>query len=495
MSNTLSNFEHFPEEDENIERNASPLPLERNEKKAKRKGVQLPPTWKPTDEATKGVLKNRAATEGTHIIKGVRFNVPDKAESISHHTLPQSQENINASAERFSQESVVSSRQRSQSAPVTGKEGKKEVEEVKEKEFTDKEQKGDFQKLGDFLLKAGNKKIPLEEVKNIAFIFPKIISAINNNYTYFIHTNNKKYDLRQLVREFLKNEQLKDAIAIHKLPQEMQNSKLLASTLASPMLSMVNENLKYRTMAKHMRSWDPLPESRIYITLNNSFKELIEKKPYDGNAMFEFIKKLPNIVEQSKRIMDLENRSFGTIAFNVSYNNREEIDKILNNIIETENIFIKDVNKLLDELNTGSITNDDERKKIISYLLNVKTASTFFTGMFQNPKDKNSITTQLLAQYYNAYSPKNMKKYLEPFFIITHNYEVLKKNLNKMIKKDFYKNILIKISQRPLFHLGYQEELIKNLPLGNDAARAALEHNVDYLRAYEDFVRATKTIV
>lgn len=296
----------------------------------------------------------------------------------------------------------------------------------------------------------------------------------------------------------------KDQVELIKLAEDFfstdyaQNGIKHSPTLASTVGTLFLNNID--RIAGVYRKEDKLSpdlwiSSPVFLELNKKFVNLLDKKPYDGVAVLEFIKSLPE--QRLKELAKIEPPDFSEVDVEI-LTDQEKFNNIFKEVLESEETFYNNISNLhqyYKNLKKDGIINSKEFEDLTKGLADLLTGSRIFLEVLQNV-EKGTYEEKLKA-LQTAFAPKKIRAYLDAYSIVIPNTKNVLKRLNSLEKKeagkesiivfkktyqslqprDFASQIFQRIGKFPLF----LKEIEKQVNTGSDAFNNALQNNKAYI--------------
>lgn len=328
-------------------------------------------------------------------------------------------------------------------------------------------------------------------------ILVHINESLRADKTGYTDVNGNKQSFEKLAAEFLKTSYAQNVVK--NSPTAAKYTQEFAKLVALPQLKEITANLKLNLGV----------ESDISNDLNKTFSALLDANPYDVKAMLNFINDLPKIVNSSKNIQEKESLSIKDLDIKIQNPKMmDKIDRTLNEIVNTENTFIFGVTELLnyyEDLGRNNLITPEKHKEVTSNLKNIINQSASLIKELQNtivdPRHKYSID-QKLEVFHKAFSPNNIKNYLDSLYFMVTRYSSLRIELEEIHKTDKGKelfnafNSAHKADRLNIFdHLIMPVQRLMRHPIlleavNHDLHSAAIDSNRDYIVAYARLINS-----
>ena len=342
-----------------------------------------------------------------------------------------------------------------------------------------------------------------ETQRALGSILTKIQEAMRSGQTHYVDEHGKEHSLKDLHQNFLKTEYAKNIL---------KNSPAVASKIATYHLAIISNNLRVQ------KSFNSLYDetSPFFKELNDTYINLITKKPYDGEAMLEFINNLPKNVTSSRVLqksmeemskIELKSQSFiGKTDFK-GVNLTKHGLRVLNETFQTEKAFLEDMKKLVgfyEDLLAKNLITEDEFLEMSNGLTDIIEGSNELVNKLA-VLDTDLPEADKIKAYYEAFLPANIQGHYESFKIPVKNYENTLAKFTKLseerpeINKQneafanrnaglFPDSFIIKPLQRITKYPLLLADIQKHVMTPNEA----LETNVSYLKSFVTAFNASK---
>ncbi len=359
--------------------------------------------------------------------------------------------------------------------------------------------------------------------KALGTIFMKIQIQLRAGYTHFtllpkkqsknsptslpgVEEGPKTVELGQLAEDFLKTDYAQNVI---------KQSPRIASSVATIFLNIIDRKYGYfyREYEYDAKRW---VSSDQFKNLNSVFMNLMNKTPYDGEAVLNFINSLPEKSKALEKMTPLEKEikesddrkevpTFETQAISIGEN--EKLGPLLDELLDTEITFKLDMailkehyKKLLNENIIDSADYDEltsDLEKII------KESQTLLNNLAPLINNQATAKDKLIA-HQKAFSPENIKNYYEAYKAFVPKTQSLAKKMieiekttrgaqatkafkgeNKTISPSDYISFPM---QRILRHQLLMADIIKNTSTDNDEFKSEMKNNILYLQNYTKLI-------
>lgn len=361
------------------------------------------------------------------------------------------------------------------------------------------------------------------ELKKLDDEGKKIIEEAKARFQNFVS------EIRQV--ENLPKKLLKSIIVILNKPTTIKNrvieySPLMASLIIAPLLTQID--IIKRTQATN----DQLVSDEKNSSLKRQFKEQLEQKPYDGEAVLKTLNEIEEEIKKNEAnlekynkplkqyyvmtkknillnqtIPNLENQPLIKIE-TISYDPKKEIklSKTLEEFLKTEASFcdsLKKIKTFFDNLKIETLITEEEFNETTFGWNDLIEESEKISRTLKQTSDANINPVEQIRAFQAAFSPKNIKKYLEAFAISIPKFRTVSEKLdqiqntskglklsqkfsnenNKSLLRDFTITTPQRITRINLI----MQDLSTKFDW-NDEFQKALNHNLEYFKAYVEYI-------